>query len=71
MPLVNGRRFHHREWHTRLGLLLDKGLTVRAAAEKLGITENACLRAMKLSEGTDRPIGRSVRSRSAKPDPAA
>lgn len=64
MPLVDGKAFFYREWHTRLGELLDKGLTVRAAAAELGISERACLRAMAKSAKTARPIGRSVRARS-------
>ncbi len=63
MPVVNGRRFHYRSWHADLGKLLDQGVTVREAAMRLGISERACLRAMRLSEGTSRPIGRSVRAR--------
>ena len=71
MPLVNGKPFYYREWHGELGKLLDRGLTVRAAAKAIGKTERAALKAIAKSEHTSRPIGRSVRSRAGdrKADP--
>lgn len=61
--------FFYREWHAELGQWLDRGLTVREAAKRVGRTERACMKAIAKSEHTSRPIGRSVRSRAAKPDP--
>lgn len=68
MPLVNGKPFYFREWHQLLGQWLDRGLTVREAAARVGKTERACMKAIAKSEHTDRPIGRSVRSRSTRQD---